>query len=91
VSWVVVLDVVLCLLALVVLGVLALRLWRRVTALGREVGLASDTFGLASQALAGAQASGPLAERTGRNATPDGGFAAGYAAGLAAAKVRARR
>jgi hypothetical protein len=57
VLWVL-LDVALCLMALVVLGALALRLWRQVKALGREVSASADRVSRATGALDAAQSIG---------------------------------
>ena len=53
-------DVVLVLLALAVLAVLLLGLWRKVKALSRTVDAASERIGQATDGLAAAQGAGPL-------------------------------
>ena len=58
-TWIL-LDLAIALAALAVLAVLVLGLWRRVKALGRTVTLAGETVGRATDALAQAQATGPL-------------------------------
>ena len=57
--WILV-DVVLVLLALAVLAVLALGLWRQVKALSRAVSQAGEQVTRATDALAVAQGAGPL-------------------------------
>ena len=57
--WILV-DVVLVLLALAVLAVLALGLWRKVKALSRAVSQAGEQVTRATDALAVAQGAGPL-------------------------------
>ena len=57
--WILV-DVVLALLALSVLAVLLLGLWRKVKALSRTVKEAGDRIGQATDGLAAAQGDGPL-------------------------------
>ena len=54
------LDLALALAALAVLAVLVRRLWRAVKALSREVATAGETIAAATDALAAAQAGGPL-------------------------------
>ena len=54
------LAVAAALLALVVLALVSLRLWRRVRALTRTVAAAGETVGGATSALALAQGQGPL-------------------------------
>jgi len=63
VRWILI-DVVLALLALAVLAVLLLGVWRKVKALSRTVSSASETVGRATEALAVAQSSGPVGART---------------------------
>ena len=58
-TWIL-LDLAIALVSLAVLAVLVLGLWRRVKALGRTVTLAGETVGRATDALAQAQATGPL-------------------------------
>ena len=53
-------DLALALFAIALLGVLLLRLWRKVKALSTTVARASDTLGQATDALAVAQ--GPLGQ-----------------------------
>lgn len=53
------LDVLIVLLAAGVLGVLLLGLWRKVTALGREVSRSGDAIGRATDELARQQAQLP--------------------------------
>ena len=57
--WILV-DVVLALLALAVLAVLLLGLWRKVKALSSTVSQASERIGRATDGLAAAQGAGPL-------------------------------
>jgi len=59
VRWILV-DVVLALLALGVLAVLLLGLWRKVKALSRTVSAAGERIGRATDGLAVAQGAGPL-------------------------------
>ena len=54
-----ILDIAIPLLAVIVLAVLALSLWRRVRALTKQVGEASDAVAVANDALAAAQAAAP--------------------------------
>ena len=58
-SWILV-DVVLVLLAMAVLAVLALGLWRKVKALSRAVSQAGEQVTRATDALAVAQGAGPM-------------------------------
>ena len=53
------LDLFLVLVALVVLGLLGLRLWRQVKALSRAVGTAGETIAPLTAALTRAQAAAP--------------------------------
>lgn len=55
-------DVALALLALALLALLALRLWRQVKTLSRLVGSAGERMATATDALASAQAGGPLGQ-----------------------------
>ena len=66
VRWIL-LDLAIALVALAVLAVLVLRLWRAVKALSSAVSAAGQTLATATDALAAAQAQGPL-----------GGTSAGY-------------
>ena len=66
----VLLDVLIPLLALVLLAVVVLGLWRRVRGLFGTVGKASEALGAAGDALAAAQASAPA--RAGLPAYPVG-------------------
>ena len=66
VRWILV-DLALALAALVVLGVLALGLWRRIKSLSRTVSRAGEAVATATDALALVQADGPL----GRSGRPD--------------------
>jgi len=52
VAWIV-LDVALAVAGLVVLGLLAFRLWRQARALGREVAAAGERLGVAAATLDG--------------------------------------
>jgi len=61
VRWILI-DVALALLAIAGLGLLLLRLWRKVKALSTTVARASDTIGKATEGLAAAQAQGPLGQ-----------------------------
>ena len=54
-----VVDVLLCLLALVGLAFVVLGLWRKVKGLGREVSRAGEAIGRATDALAELQAASP--------------------------------
>ena len=63
------LDLAIALVALAVLAVLVLRLWRAVKGLSSAVSAAGQTLATATDALAAAQAEGPL-----------GGAAAGHGA-----------
>lgn len=58
-KWILV-DVALVLLAIGLLALLALGLWRKVKALSRTVSTAADTIGAATEQLAVAQGAGPL-------------------------------
>jgi len=59
VRWIL-LDLAIALVALAVLAMLVLGLWRRVKALSSAVTAAGETIGEATDALAAAQSSGPL-------------------------------
>ena len=58
-KWILI-DLAIALLALAVLAVLVLGLWRRVKALGSTVARAGEAVAQASEALAVAQGDGPL-------------------------------
>ena len=62
-------DLVLALVALAVLAVLCLGLWRKVKALSRTVSRAGASVATATEALALVQADGPLAQ-SGRPGVP---------------------
>jgi hypothetical protein len=62
VRWVL-LDLLICLIALGFLGAVALGLWRKVKALSAEVGRAGDAVGRATDALAQVQAEQPISRR----------------------------
>ena len=68
-KWILV-DVVLALLALGVLAVLLLGLWRKVKALSSTVTRASEAVGRASEALTLDQGDGPLGQVPARSAPP---------------------
>ncbi len=59
VKWILI-DVAIAFVALAVLAVLVLGLYRKVKALSRAVGTAGETVAVASDALAAAQSAGPL-------------------------------
>ena len=62
-------DLVLALVALAVLAVLSVGLWRKVKALSRTVSRAGESVATATEALALVQADGPLAQ-SGRPGVP---------------------
>jgi len=68
VRWILI-DLALALLAIAGLGLLLLRLWRKVKELSTTVARASDTIGQATDALVVAQAQGPLGQDTSRDAS----------------------
>jgi hypothetical protein len=61
VTWIL-LDLAIALAALAVLAVLVLGLWRKVKALSSTVTTAGEAVGRATDALAAAQAAGPLGD-----------------------------
>ncbi len=66
----VLLDVAIAVAALAVLAVLVLGLWRKVKALSSAVTVAGDTVARATDALAAAQAAGPLGGQPAGHARP---------------------
>ena len=58
-TWILI-DLAIALVALAVLAVLLLGLWKRVKALSRVVGSAGERLATATEALEAAQAAGPL-------------------------------
>lgn len=79
-TWILI-DLAIALLALAVLAVLVLGLWRRVKALASAVTAAGETVGRATDALAEAQAAGPL------SAPPAGSTAGMYISSSAPVRV----